>query len=444
MRGSSAGKGKARQGRGVRVYASAEDARRDAAHELLSRAQAPQSGAGRSSRPAARTSRQSERSHQGVRASRPSASARRGTAARTKGSRGAGARGRGVRLKPGSPSRAAVARRTLRAAAGALGVALAALTAVGTGARVLPSELAALPYLPIVVSLSPWFVVTGVLALALSLGGRRWLAALVAVACVATQVSWQLPFFESSASLPAESTRSVTTASPNPIDAYARVMTLNVYKGAADPATIVNLVSANRIEVLALQETTDEFVKALEAAGIKRYLPYSNVASSDGVYGNGLWSVTPLEDPERDEVNSSASFMPSGTVSFSDGRTKIRFVSVHTTSPTRGYWSLWKRSLDELGMMRTRTDRRYVFMGDFNATYDHAPFRDMLGSRFSDATRQAGRGLMFTWPANRSPLPRFAGIDHIVIDQGIVAGRVEVHAVPGSDHAALIATIAVS
>ena len=304
--------------------------------------------------------------------------------------------------------------------------------------------MSALPYLPVVVSLSPWYVLPAALALALTLVGRRWLSALVAVACIATQISWQLPFFEPSATLPAAATRSITTASPNPIDAYARVMTLNVYRGAADPASIVRLVSAERVEVLALQETTDAFVRALDAAGIRRYLPYSNVASSDGVYGNGLWSVTPLGDPVKDEVHSSASFMPAGTVAFSDGAASVRFVSVHTTSPTRGYWSLWRRSLDELGAMRAQDGRRYVFMGDFNATYDHAPFRDFLGDRFSDASRQYGHGLMFTWPADRRGVPRFAGIDHVVVDRGITAGRVEVRTVPGSDHAALLATIAVS
>ena len=45
------------------------------------------------------------------------------------------------------------------------------------------------------------------------------------------------------------------------MDAYARVMTFNVYKGQADAQSIVNLVRDQRVEVLALQETTDDFVK---------------------------------------------------------------------------------------------------------------------------------------------------------------------------------------
>ena len=88
--------------------------------------------------------------------------------------------------------------------------------------------------------------------------------------------------------------------------------------------------------------------------------------------------------------------MPGGTVDM--GGQQIRFVSVHTTAPVPGYWRQWKRSLDELGLMREHTDTRYIFMGDFNATYDHTPFRDFLGDRFVDAARESGHGFTFSGP----------------------------------------------
>ena len=128
----------------------------------------------------------------------------------------------------------------------------------------------------------------------------------------------------------------------------------------ADAREIVDLVRSEHVEVLALQETTDAFVDDLNRAGIASYLPYAQVSSSDGVYGNGLWSASPLDDPSDDDVDSSASFMPGGTVSFNGGATQVRFVSVHTTSPTNDYWQQWKRSLDELAKLRFDTSRRYV------------------------------------------------------------------------------------
>lgn len=307
----------------------------------------------------------------------------------------------------------------------------------------LPEDLQALPYIPVIVSATPWFVILAVLALILSVISRRWIAMLMALACIGLQVWWQWPFFSASTKLPAAVDAAMASTRADTGDMIARVMTFNVYKGHADAKAIVDIVRDQRVEVLALQETTNDFIKKLDEAGIHSYLPYSQVSSSDGVYGNGIWSATELGRPVDDEVGSSASFMPGGTVSFNGGATQVRFVSVHTTSPTNDYWQQWKRSLDELSKLRFDTSRRYVFMGDFNATYDHTPFRNILGNRFSDASRQAGEGLKFSWPANVDYVPSFAGIDHIVLDSGMQAGQVRTVKVDGSDHKALLAIVRV-
>ncbi len=324
---------------------------------------------------------------------------------------------------------------------GTLTLLLAMTALICTAARALPSDIQAWPFIPIVVSATPWFTLLALLALLLAMPLRRPLAALIAVAALGLNVYWQHPFFFPTNSLSQDAQNAVAAAEAHTADAYARVMTFNVYKGQADAQSIVNLVRDQRVEVLALQETTDDFVKQLTEAGIEHYLPYAHVSSSDGVYGNGLWSAAPLKDVVDDEVNSSASFMPSGTVDM--GGNQIRFVSVHTTAPVTGYWGQWKRSLDELGLMRSHTDARYIFMGDFNATYDHTPFREFLGNRFVDAAHQSGHGFTFSWPTNRSYLPTFAGIDHVVLDTGMTAGQCQIAKIAGSDHAALLATISV-
>lgn len=324
---------------------------------------------------------------------------------------------------------------------GGIAVICAIFAVIGTSARMLPSELQSLPYIPVIVAATPWFALLALLALILAVISRRWIAMLAAIACLGGQIWWQKPFFSASSSLQANTTGAISATRANTGDMTARVMTFNVYKGHADPQAIVDVVSSQRVEILALQETTDDFVDALNKAGIQSYLPYSQVSSSDGVYGNGLWSATPLAEPVDDEVNSSASFMPSGTVSFGGGKANIRFVSVHTTAPVPGYWRQWRRSLDELALMRSHTADRYVFMGDFNATVDHTPFRNFLGTRFADATMSSGHGFTFTWPTQKPPLPRFAGIDHVVIDQRIIAGQMQVMQIKGADHAALLGTI---
>ncbi|KFI45739.1 Metal-dependent hydrolase, endonuclease/exonuclease/phosphatase family [Bifidobacterium bohemicum] len=332
----------------------------------------------------------------------------------------------------------------LRVILGLLAWLCVVLALIGTLSRVLPEELQSLPYVPIVAAFTVWFVLVAVVGLLLSLASRRWFAALVALLSIALQCWWQAPYVTPSQSLPQSALEAEARPHSDKSDSYARVMTANVYKGRADPQSIVDLVRDERVEVLALQETTPGFIRALEAAGIDQYLPYSQVASSDGKYGNGLFAASPIDSPSDDDVDSSASFMPGGSIAFDGGRTSLRFVSVHTTSPKPGRWGRWRRSLDEVAMMRSKTDRRMVLMGDFNATTDHTAFRNILGTRFQDAAMASGHGFVWTWPDNIAYVPRVVGIDHVLVDQGLMVGQVRSVPLEGSDHAALLATIAVS
>ncbi len=336
---------------------------------------------------------------------------------------------------------------------------LTVVSALGVIARLLPASVCALPFAANVVALTPWFAILAALSLVLTFvpGWRKQRAwrrfvCILALACLALEVTWQMPFFVPSARVTAarEANAGQTDASASSLT----VMTCNVYKGNADAVAIVALVRERGVQVLTLQETTAEFVEQLEAAGINELLPYSERSSSDGVYGNGVWSAYPLADGASDDIGSSASAMPAGTISLTqaDGTTaRLRFVSVHTCSPSAGYWDLWKRSIDELGVIHERlaadSATSYVLMGDFNASYDHAPFRELLGqgsaTELYDAARESGQGLAFTWPANKG-VPAFAAIDHVVTSEGVTATDVSVANIAGTDHLALIATLAVS
>ena len=199
--------------------------------------------------------------------------------------------------------------------------ALAAL--LGTVTHILPEELQALPYMPIVVSLVPWFTLLAVIALVCAIVSKRTVSIVMAVLAIALQAFWQYPFFYQPSKLPRAAVAAASGETVNTDDGYARLMTCNVYKGRADAREIVDLVRSEHVEVLALQETTDAFVDDLNRAGIASYLPYAQVSSSDGVYGNGLWSASPLDDPSDDDVDSSASFMPGGTVTFGGGKAAL-------------------------------------------------------------------------------------------------------------------------
>jgi len=83
-----------------------------------------------------------------------------------------------------------------------------------------------------------------------------------------------------------------------------------------------------------------------------------------------------------------------------------------------------------------------IVAGDFNATSDHADFRDALGADCRSVAPSAGAGLQGTWPAGRPALFR-TQIDHVVVTDGIKAGRFRTYEIEGSDHRAVVASVAV-
>lgn len=326
---------------------------------------------------------------------------------------------------------------------GSLARILALCTVLILAARMLPTRLSAFPYLPNLVSLTPWLILIDLVALILALFSSKWVTALILIAAMTLNVSWQHPFYSSKGVLSRQTMQTLSQGHVDRKDGAARLMTLNVYKGRADPQSIISAVREQRVEVLALQETDDDFISRLHEAGIQSLLPYEKVSSADGQYGNGIWTAAPMNSPARDDVGSRASMMPAGSVDFKDGASRVRFVSVHTTSPTPSTWTSWRDSLLDMESLKQHKQTRYVLMGDFNATYDHAVFRDLLGDRFQDSARQAGHGMTMTWPSNCSWLPRSVAIDHIVVDRGMEAGQMQTLTIPGSDHAALLATLQV-
>ncbi|MEE1296928.1 MAG: endonuclease/exonuclease/phosphatase family protein [Bifidobacterium sp.] len=325
---------------------------------------------------------------------------------------------------------------------GAIAGLLALVALLGCAARLRPVSLQKLPWVPVVIAATPWFAAVAAVALVLALISRRWVVAIVSCLCIAVQVYWQMPFFRTSNPLDSQAIAAAATGDTS--DNVMRVMTANVYKGQADPQAIVDLVREQHVEVLTLQETTPEFVERLEADGLKELLPYDEVSSSEHSwkrYGNGLWSARPMRDVVAAEFDSVASFMPAGTVDVDDGTLPVRFVSVHTTSPNPGTWDMWSQSIGELSQLTAKKDTRYVLMGDFNATADHAVFREVLGDGYQDAVMADGHGFVFTWPMDRKYVAAGTDLDHIIVGKDTKVGQVEAATIPGSDHRALLATL---
>jgi endonuclease/exonuclease/phosphatase family metal-dependent hydrolase len=119
----------------------------------------------------------------------------------------------------------------------------------------------------------------------------------------------------------------------------------------------------------------------------------------------------------------------------------VEVVDVHPFPPTERNASNWRRGLEALPRAEGEGPIQ-ILAGDFNASFDHAEFRDVVGGGYVDAAAARGRGLEPTWPADRS-LPPPVAIDHVLVEERAHVADAEVLEAPDSDHRPVLARIVV-
>jgi endonuclease/exonuclease/phosphatase (EEP) superfamily protein YafD len=288
-----------------------------------------------------------------------------------------------------------------------------------------PGRLAAVPVQA--AALSPVAAVAGLGAVALGASVAWWLAGLLAIPAAGLAIG-QLP----------RRRRRTRASCPDPAGPALRILTLNALFGAADPVATVEAVRRYRADVLAVQELTPEFVCGLATAGAGDLLPHVHADARPGAAGTGLWSryrLTPL--PPVPGLFLAA---PSAGITVAGQPVTLR--SVHPVAPIMGRQHRWHQDLARLREALTATPGPQVVAGDFNASRDHRPFRDLLAAGFADcadiAVQRSWPGL--TWPADRR-LPPVMRLDHILVSPGIAVSEARTVQIPGTDHRAVLAVL---
>ena len=123
--------------------------------------------------------------------------------------------------------------------------------------------------------------------------------------------------------------------------------------------------------------------------------------------------------------------------------------NVHTKAPVWGRAGQWRSELAALGRLAARPGNM-LLLGDFNATLDHAEFRQMLqgqdgtgpGGPRVDAGAAALARLVPTWPMAGPPLPGVV-IDHIVTSPQVPAAAMPCCRWPGRTTRRVLATLSV-
>jgi endonuclease/exonuclease/phosphatase (EEP) superfamily protein YafD len=274
---------------------------------------------------------------------------------------------------------------------------------------------------------SPYLMLAGPVAAVLFAVARQWLPValvlVVVVGCASTQHRLFL-----AARAPADSQQLVA-------------MTSNLRLGEASPAAVVRAVRDHRVDLLTLQELTGPERARLEQAGLDDVLPYHAAHADQSAIGTGMWSRYPLSSIER-RADFTFAFI-TATMTVRGVRTPVTAVALHMAGPVPSS-TLWQREIRRLpGVLRDLPAVGPVVVGgDFNATHDIAQFRALLVDGYADGAQQAGAGIMRTYPAD-TWYPPLIGIDHVLI-RDAVATRAETVRIAGSDHLALLVSLAVA
>lgn len=221
------------------------------------------------------------------------------------------------------------------------------------------------------------------------------------------------------------------------------VLTANLRLGLGDTTEVTRLAERSHADVVVLEEVTPLAFAGLEK--LRQELPHLGGEPFAGARGTVVLSRYPLQDQEQLKVFNSA------WVVRVDAPRPFSLVAVHASQP----WvtpQLWTSDHRAVLWNTTLALRRgpVVMAGDFNATLDNRPMRDLLGLGLSDAARQANSGWQPTWPSDPGvghALPFGLGvmaIDHVLVSKQFSTISTHTYRIARSDHRALLARIALS
>jgi len=280
------------------------------------------------------------------------------------------------------------------------------------------------------VAFTPWLAAPGVAALALAFAGRRRWQQVVAAVLLGCQLLWLFPL---------DIMEPAAEAAGIPLVA----MTINAELGGADAASIVGMVRDRRVGLLAVEEYTPALERKLTEAGLDQLLPHRVAHARKGAGGAAIYSTYKLREtgvlPGTQFTMPVARLMLGG-----DSGTDLQVVAVHTLAPVGDAVQQWRVDLAAAGRVDNGTGP-LLLAGDFNATYDHHEFRSLLagadGTRsLVDVAASLGMRLVPTWPMRDYRLPGVT-LDHLVTSPDIRGSNYSVERVPGTDHAAVVATL---
>lgn len=283
-------------------------------------------------------------------------------------------------------------------------------------------------------------VLPSLVLLPLALVLRRWLLLILLVLPFAFGLSSVLPLYVPAQAAPPATAQTVS------------VLSYNLLAHERDFSAATDIIRAQSADIVALQEVTFGAARA-----VADLYPYSALHPKPiGTQGQAILSRYPiLEDAFFQNEGLSVVLGHQRSVLDVEG-VRVVVYNVHMIHPGMTQLEVAQRSADVAGVLARATQdaqtNPVLLMGDFNLTPYTADYA-ALSAHFTDAYRQAGTGLGYTFPVMppRAPrlwrlMPPLARIDYIfhtptdwlALDAHVLTSS------GGSDHLPLAATLALT
>ena len=216
--------------------------------------------------------------------------------------------------------------------------------------------------------------------------------------------------------------------------AELKVLTSNVEFGQGAPS-LVPVLRREQPDIVFVEECEYTCQDTLEGTFGTDY-PYRRAVRAGGSTGSIILSRFPLRP--TDGVHGTMG-MP-GAVAEVRGES-VRLQLAHPMPPLPGQLDVWRRELGRLrDVAAADRDGPTILAGDFNASQDHAAFRDILGTGLRDAARLAGHDRTPSWPSRTAGVIG-AQIDHVLVSRDFSASGVRFLTLADTDHRALVVDI---
>jgi endonuclease/exonuclease/phosphatase (EEP) superfamily protein YafD len=276
---------------------------------------------------------------------------------------------------------------------------------------------------PQILAFLPWLLapaIGGLLLAALA----RWRVGLVWGVIALGGVAWFLEPYGN------------TDAPEGPAVAEIRVMASNVQFGQGTHG-LVKAVRKEKPDLLFVPECDYACSDTLRDELPRSDYPYRTASEAYGAEGSVIVSKLPLK---KASGLAGTLGMPGAVAELKSGH-QVRVQLAHPMPPLPKQLGTWRTELAgirDYAAEGKRANRSTIIAGDFNATQDHAAFRDLLDSGgVRDAAGLAGSARAPSWPADlMSPLG--TQIDHVLATPDFSARDAHFLEIGDTDHRALV------